>query len=88
MIHHIKLSYLKFCWPTNQKPVFSRSILWIVCSEQDGTTTEMRIQRLIQSLQNLIYQYVCRSLFKADRLMFALHLAHGMHEDLFQENVC
>ncbi|KAJ8027756.1 Cytoplasmic dynein 2 heavy chain 1 [Holothuria leucospilota] len=55
-------------------------------SRTDGTTTEMRIQRLIQSLQNLIYQYVCRSLFKADRLMFALHLAHGMHQDLFQEN--
>ncbi|XP_071846316.1 cytoplasmic dynein 2 heavy chain 1-like isoform X2 [Apostichopus japonicus] len=55
-------------------------------SRTDGSNTDMRIQRLIQSLQSLVYQYVCRSLFKADRLMFGLHLSHGMHPDLFQEN--
>ena len=27
----------------------------------------------------------CRSLFKADRLMFALHMVHGMFPDRFQE---
>ena len=47
----------------------------------------MRIQKLITSLQNLVYEYVCRCLFKADRLMFALHLVHGMHSHHFKENV-
>ena len=54
---------------------------------QDGSSTEMRIQTLIKSLQLLVYEYVCQSLFKADRLMFALHLVHGMHPNFFQENV-
>lgn len=26
----------------------------------------------------MAYAYITRSLFKADRLMFAMHLAHGM----------
>lgn len=34
-----------------------------------------------------MYEYVCRSLFKADRLMFALHMVHGMKPELFEENV-
>ena len=42
---------------------------------------------LNSSLQRLVYEYVCRSLFKADRLMFALHMVHGMFPDLFKENV-
>ncbi|XP_063970614.1 cytoplasmic dynein 2 heavy chain 1 [Lytechinus pictus] len=52
----------------------------------DGSSTEMRIQMLIKSLQMLVYEYVCQSLFKADRLMFALHLVHGMHPNHFKEN--
>ena len=35
----------------------------------------------------LVYEYVCRSLFKADRLMFAMHMVHGTRPELFQENV-
>ena len=42
---------------------------------------------LNSSLQKLVYEYVCRSLFKADRLMFALHMVHGMFPELFKENV-
>ena len=34
-----------------------------------------------------VYQYVSQSLFKADRLMFALHVAHGMKPKLFNPNV-
>ncbi|XP_071483964.1 LOW QUALITY PROTEIN: cytoplasmic dynein 2 heavy chain 1-like [Diadema antillarum] len=52
----------------------------------DGSSTEMRIQTLIKTLQTLVYEYVCQSLFKADRLMFALHLVHGMHPNHFREN--
>ncbi|XP_071951365.1 cytoplasmic dynein 2 heavy chain 1-like isoform X2 [Antedon mediterranea] len=62
--------------------IFSRALQ----GKTDGSSTEMRIQRLIKCLQDLVYEYVCRSLFKADRLMFALHLAYGMHPGMFQEN--
>ncbi len=32
------------------------------------------------------YEYVSRSLFKADRLTFALHLGHGMYPAEFDKN--
>ena len=57
------------------------------CDVQDGSGTEKRIGSLVQRLQQLVYEYVCRSLFKADRLMFAMHLVHGMKPELFGENV-
>ncbi|XP_077984893.1 cytoplasmic dynein 2 heavy chain 1-like [Glandiceps talaboti] len=55
-------------------------------NKTEGSSTEMRIKTLISSLQNLVYEYVCRSLFKADRLMFALHLVHGTHPKMFEDN--
>uniref|UniRef100_A0A8C0I8A9 Cytoplasmic dynein 2 heavy chain 1 n=1 Tax=Bubo bubo TaxID=30461 RepID=A0A8C0I8A9_BUBBB len=55
-------------------------------SEQDSSNTEERIKSLIGSLKHTIYEYVCRCLFKADQLMFALHFVRGMHPELFQEN--
>ena len=54
---------------------------------QEGSSTEHRIKSLNTSLQYLVYEYVCRSLFKADRLMFALHMVHGMYPEIFKENV-
>ncbi|XP_070553238.1 cytoplasmic dynein 2 heavy chain 1-like isoform X2 [Ptychodera flava] len=55
-------------------------------NKTDGSSTEMRIKTLINTLQNLVYEYVCRSLFKVDRLMFAMHLVHGAHPQMFSEN--
>ncbi|KAK3100036.1 hypothetical protein FSP39_013759 [Pinctada imbricata] len=55
-------------------------------TKQDGSGTDHRIRALNQRLQMLVYEYVCRSLFKADRLMFALHMVHGMKPDMFDEN--
>ncbi|NXI65822.1 DYHC2 protein, partial [Anseranas semipalmata] len=55
-------------------------------NEQDSTNTEERIKSLIDSLKHTVYEYVCRCLFKADQLMFALHFVRGMHPELFQEN--
>ena len=55
-------------------------------SKQDLGNTELRIRALTLTLQAMVYEYVCRSLFKADRLMFALHLVHGMHPRLFHDN--
>jgi dynein heavy chain 2 len=48
---------------------------------------EDRIGALKQILLIMVYNYVCRSLFKSDRLMFALHLAHSMFSKQFKENV-
>ncbi|GFR12638.1 cytoplasmic dynein 2 heavy chain 1 [Trichonephila clavata] len=44
-----------------------------------------RIGKLIKALQNIVYEAVSRSLFKADRLTFALHLIHGVFPQLFEE---
>ncbi|KAF7250799.1 Cytoplasmic dynein 2 heavy chain 1 [Varanus komodoensis] len=55
-------------------------------SELDLGNTEERIKSLISLLKHMVYEYVCRCLFKADQLMFALHFVKGMHPDLFQEN--
>lgn len=61
--------------------LFQRALL----NRQDSGSTELRIRSLTTSLLFLVYEYICQSLFKADRLMFALHLVHGMQPQLFQE---
>lgn len=58
-----------------------------VFATQEGSSTQHRIKSLVKTLQRLTYNYVCRSLFKADRLMFALHMVHGMFPDMFDKNV-
>ena len=68
--------------PVNRK----HAVALFLCM-QEGSSTEHRIRSLVSSLQYLVYEYVCRSLFKADRLMFALHMVHGMFPDMFKENV-
>ncbi|KAK2497870.1 hypothetical protein MC885_001482, partial [Smutsia gigantea] len=55
-------------------------------NKQDFENTEQRIQALISSLKHMVYEYICHCLFKADQLMFALHVVRGMHPELFQEN--
>ncbi|XP_071990308.1 cytoplasmic dynein 2 heavy chain 1 isoform X1 [Engystomops pustulosus] len=62
--------------------LFQRTLL----SKQEPGSTEHRIKSLINSLKHMVYEYVCRSLFKADQLMFALHFVRGMHPEIFQEN--
>jgi hypothetical protein len=47
----------------------------------------MRIKGHQKRLQHIIYQHVSRSLFKADRLMFALHLVNRMYSQHIHENV-
>ncbi len=46
---------------------------------------EDKIVALKQVLIALVYNYVCRSLFKVDRMMFAMHLAHCMFSKQFKE---
>ncbi|CAM1329611.1 Uncharacterised protein at_DN1743, partial [Pycnogonum litorale] len=62
--------------------LFQRSLQ----KETEKDDVSARIQSLIKQLLILTFEYVCRSLFKSDRLMFALHLVHGMYPSLFQEN--
>ena len=61
--------------------LFQKALL----GKQDSGSTKLRIHALTNSLLLLVYQYVCQSLFKEDRLMFALHLVHGMQPQLFLE---
>lgn len=35
----------------------------------------------------MAYAYITRSLFKSDRLMFAMHLSHGMFPKKIPDNV-
>ena len=65
---------------------FLRLFVKALQNKQDTGNTELRIRTLMMTLQSLIYEHVCRSLFKADRLMFAMHLVHAMHPQLFQQN--
>lgn len=55
-------------------------------SKAAGDLTQ-HINHLKGILESLVFEYVCRSLFKADRLAFAIHLAHIMHPEYFQDNV-
>ena len=55
-------------------------------NKQDSGNTALRIQMLTSFLLLLVYEYICYSLFKADNLMFALHLVHGMKPHLFLKN--
>uniref|UniRef100_A0A3Q3KJ04 Cytoplasmic dynein 2 heavy chain 1 n=1 Tax=Monopterus albus TaxID=43700 RepID=A0A3Q3KJ04_MONAL len=55
-------------------------------AKKEAENTEARIAALETCLKNMVYEYVCRSLFKADRLMFAIHFVKGMYPELFQEN--
>ncbi|KAM4743047.1 cytoplasmic dynein 2 heavy chain 1 isoform 3-T4 [Anableps anableps] len=55
-------------------------------AKKEDLNTEARIAALENNLKIMVYEYVCRSLFKADQLMFAMHFVKGMHSELFQEN--
>jgi dynein heavy chain 2 len=51
----------------------------------DSASVEDRIRRLTPVLETRVLFFVGRSLFKADRPMFGMHLVHGMRTDLFAE---
>ena len=42
---------------------------------------------LAKNQLRMAYTYITRSLFKSDRLMFAMHLAHGMFPKKIPDNV-
>jgi dynein heavy chain 2 len=52
--------------------------------EMEQCSTEERLERLAADLEVKVLYFVSRALFKADRLMYALHLIKGMHPEHFQ----
>ena len=55
--------------------------------KQKYEKAEEKIIGLKQILIALVYNYVSRSLFKSDRMMFAMHVVHSMFSKQFKENV-
>ena len=54
---------------------------------QESESSDMKTKSYQKRLQDIVYQHVSRSIFKADRLSFALHLVNKMHSQLVPENV-
>ena len=50
------------------------------------SSVAQRIERLIPQLQTTVLYSVGQSLFKEDRLMYAMHLVHGSHPEMFEKN--
>lgn len=53
--------------------------------EYDAEEVEDRVRMFTPDLEKRVLFYVGRGLYKADRLMWAVHLVHGMHEEIFGE---
>lgn len=73
-----------------QLKTFYSPILWIIYLfhfiMQKGSSQE-RVLSLGKNQLRMAYSYISRSLFKVDRLMFAMHLAHGMFSKKIPEQV-
>lgn len=70
-----------FCLPS-----FNRLFCLNLQTDTAGASDEERIGSLSDDLVLAVFHYVSRSLFKADRLMFGLHMIHCMKPGLFQPN--
>lgn len=55
-----------------------------LAADMEARAVEERIKQLAPMLERRVLLFVARSLFKADRLAWALHLVHGMRPDLFE----
>ena len=55
-------------------------------AELDKRAVEERLGSLTPALEKRVLFYIGRSLFKADRLMWGLHLVRAMYPHMFQEN--
>ena len=62
--------------------LFSRALR----ADMDFKSVEDRLRKLTLDLEKRVLFYVGRGLYKADRLMWAVHLIHGMRDDEFGEN--
>lgn len=65
-------------------PLFKRALSTKTLERVD---INKRIDMVSEALEKNILEYVARSVFKADRLMFAMHLVHLTKPNLFQPKV-
>jgi dynein heavy chain 2 len=68
------------CFSQLKNRIFSLDI------EQKNSSQD-RTLALAKNQLRMAYAYITRSLFKSDRLMFAMHLAHGMFPKKIPDNV-
>lgn len=61
--------------------IFKRALEW----EDHSTEVGSRLAMLNATLVKLVYGYVSRSLFNADRLTLAMHMAHHLAPDQFRD---
>eukprot|EP00727_Mastigamoeba_balamuthi_P008574 m51a1_g4339 putative cytoplasmic dynein 2 heavy chain 1 isoform x1 (4695) ;mRNA; f:164362-180818 len=61
---------------TSFLPLFNRALQSKAAQQGGGGAIEQRIAAVNQTMLVLTLEYVSRSLFKADRLMFGMHLSH------------
>eukprot|EP01116_Phalansterium_solitarium_P024804 TRINITY_DN91_c0_g1_i3.p1 TRINITY_DN91_c0_g1~~TRINITY_DN91_c0_g1_i3.p1 ORF type:complete len:4095 (+),score=2036.97 TRINITY_DN91_c0_g1_i3:208-12492(+) len=69
-------------------PVFSKLFASSLRRDEKAPppdSVETRVTQVCDKMMKLVFEYVSRSLFKADRLMFGLHLVHIMFPKLFQD---
>ncbi|XJO78526.1 hypothetical protein BDV3_002952 [Batrachochytrium dendrobatidis] len=61
--------------------IFEKALKSETTTAQDQT--ELRIKLLMTTMERLTFEYISRSIFKADQQMFALHMIHELHPTLF-----
>ena len=64
-------------------PMFVRLFDRALKTETAAESVQERIRLLVELLQKLVLGNIARSLFKADRLTFAMHFAHAIRPDMF-----
>ncbi|KAI8844037.1 dynein heavy chain and region D6 of dynein motor-domain-containing protein [Chytriomyces cf. hyalinus JEL632] len=62
--------------------IFENALKFEGSAAKDGT--ELRLKLLMNELQKIAYKHVSRSIFKADRQMFALYMIYKLHPNLFE----
>lgn len=53
-------------------------------TKMEAASPRDRVTRLLPVLERKTFMFVARALFKEHRPMFGLHVAHGMHPELFE----
>ena len=67
--------------------IFESSLqLQFTSNDKNDGGPEARIKYLTRSLEKMVFNYISRSIFKQDRLSFALFVIKSMHSRLFQPN--
>ncbi|KAJ9587001.1 hypothetical protein L9F63_019419, partial [Diploptera punctata] len=65
---------------------FMRLFEKALCGPKEDEPSDLKTKGYQKRLQHIVYQYVSRSVFKADRLSFALHLVNKMHSQQIPED--